>query len=60
MLDLMERFDPVQIRYAGNEFRRLVDLTAMKARRLSQVSAPDDQDDFTLLIHYSPLQLLNL
>ena len=32
MLDFMERFDPVQIRYAGNELRRLMDITALKAR----------------------------
>ena len=38
MLDFMERFDPVQVRYAGNELRRLADLTALKACRASQVS----------------------
>ncbi|MCJ1452493.1 hypothetical protein MMC28_002836 [Mycoblastus sanguinarius] len=36
MLDFVERFDPVQIRYSGNEFRRLVELVVTKARLLSQ------------------------
>ena len=38
MLDFMESFDERQIRYAGPEFRRLIELTAQKAHRVSQVS----------------------
>ncbi len=38
-LDFMERFDPIQVRYAGNEFRRLVDVIAVVGRRKSEVSA---------------------
>lgn len=33
-LDFLERFDSVQIRYAGNEFRQLFDMTAAKVRSL--------------------------
>lgn len=36
----MERFDERQIRYAGTELRRLIDVTAIKAQRVSQVSRP--------------------
>ena len=36
----MERFDERQIRYAGTELRRLIDATAIKAQRVSQVSSP--------------------
>ena len=35
----MDRFDPIQVRYVGNEFRRLVDLIASRARTFSQVSS---------------------
>ena len=38
MLDFMEGFDERQIRYAGNELRRLIDVTRTKAERASQVS----------------------
>ena len=38
MLDFMEGFDERQIRYVGTELRRLIDITASKAQRLSQVS----------------------
>lgn len=38
MLDFMERFDGRQIRYAGTELRRLIDATAIKAKRVSQVN----------------------
>ena len=37
MLDFMESFDERQIRYAGTEFRRLIEFTAKKAQRVSQV-----------------------
>lgn len=37
MLDFMESFDGRQIRYAGNELRRLIEATALKAQRVSQV-----------------------
>ena len=40
MVDFMERFDERQIRYAGTELRRLIDVTAIKAQRMSQVSRP--------------------
>ena len=40
MLDFMESFDVRQIRYAGTELRRLIDMTAVKAQRVSQVSSP--------------------
>lgn len=40
MLDFMEGFDERQIRYAGTELRRLIDVTAKKAQRVSQVSLP--------------------
>lgn len=33
----MDRFDPIQVRYAGNEFRRLVEAVASRARTFSQV-----------------------
>ena len=35
----MERFDVRQIRYAGIELRRLIDIVATKAQRVSQVSS---------------------
>lgn len=35
----MERFDPIQIRYAGNEMRRLMELTVMNGRIFQQVSS---------------------
>ncbi|KAL2049655.1 hypothetical protein ABVK25_010115 [Lepraria finkii] len=35
-LEFMERFDHIQIRYVGNEFRRLVEMMAAKARLVSQ------------------------
>ncbi len=35
----MDRFDPIQVRYAGNEFRRLVEAVASRARTFSQVSS---------------------
>ena len=37
MLVFMESFDPIQVRYAGHEFGRLIDLMADKARRKRQV-----------------------
>ncbi len=40
MLDFMERFDERQIRYAGTELRRLIDITATKAQRALQVGSP--------------------
>ena len=40
MLDFMESFDERQIRYAGTELRRLIDITARQAQRASQVSLP--------------------
>ncbi|KAL9073850.1 MAG: hypothetical protein Q9161_002682 [Pseudevernia consocians] len=36
MLEFVERFDKRQIRYAGTELRRLLDITATKAKRVSQ------------------------
>ena len=44
MLDFMERFDDRQIRYAGTELLRLIDITAVKAQRVSQVSPPSADD----------------
>ena len=38
----MDRFDPIQVRYAGNEFRRLVEAVASRARTFSQVSSDYD------------------
>ena len=38
MLDFMEAFDERQIRYAGTELRRLIEVTATRAQRVSQVS----------------------
>lgn len=40
MSDFMESFDERQIRYAGTELRRLIDITARQAQRASQVSLP--------------------
>jgi COP9 signalosome complex subunit 3 len=37
MTEFMDCFDRVQVRYAGNEFRRLVEFTAKKARDAGQV-----------------------
>ena len=52
----MDRFDPIQVRYVGNEFRRLVEAIASRARIFSQVSF-----DYGYIIGYltepSPLQL---
>ena len=40
MLDFMQGFDERQIRYAGAELLRLIDVTAKKAQRASLVSVP--------------------
>jgi len=45
----MERFDPIQVRYAGNEFRRLVDVIAVVGRRKSEVSAALYKDGFGII-----------
>ena len=37
-LDFLDRFDHIQIRYVGNEFRRLVEAIASRARVFSQAS----------------------
>ena len=52
----MDRFDPMQVRYVGNEFRRLVDLIASRARIFSQVSF-DHGHIIEYLTEPSPLQL---
>ena len=40
MLNFTESFDRIQIRYAGDELRQLVEAIAAKARRISEVSLP--------------------
>lgn len=52
----MDRFDSIQVRYVGNEFRRLVDLIVSRARIFSQVSL-DHGHDIEYLTEPSPLQL---
>ena len=37
MLGFMEQFDPVQIRYSGNELRTLIEWTYDRAIQLQQV-----------------------
>lgn len=37
MIDFLERFDPVQVRYAGHEWRRVVESVAKSARACSKV-----------------------
>lgn len=37
VLDFMEVFDPIQVRYAGAEFRRLIELVARTAQVASKV-----------------------
>lgn len=38
MLDFVEKFDPIQIRYGGTEFRHLIELVAKTAQAASKVS----------------------
>ena len=52
----MDRFDPIQVRYVGNEFRRLVEVIASRARTFSQVS-PDHDHVIEYLTESSLLQL---
>lgn len=37
---LLEKFDPIQIRYAGAEWRKLLEYTGRVARLMDQVSSP--------------------
>lgn len=37
VLDFMEAFDPIQVRYTGAEFRRLIELVARTAQVASKV-----------------------
>lgn len=37
MVGFLERFDPVQVRYAGHEWRRVVEMVAKSARAVSKV-----------------------
>lgn len=51
MMEFMERFDPIQIRYGGNEIRRLIELTAVRADQLRQVCQdPGSTGGFMLMI----------
>jgi hypothetical protein len=37
MAGFLERFDPVQVRYVGHEWRRVVEMVAKSARAISKV-----------------------
>ena len=37
MMGFMQTFDPVQIRYGGNEIQRLIELTILSAQRAEEV-----------------------
>ncbi len=37
MVDFLERFDPIQVRYVGHEWRRVVEMVAKSARAISKV-----------------------
>ncbi|KAI9878808.1 MAG: hypothetical protein M1830_010492 [Pleopsidium flavum] len=40
MVDFLECFDPIQVRYAGHEWRRVVEMVAKSAKAVSKVLHP--------------------